>query len=138
MIAIGDPVIAKFNTTKYSQGKIIERNEQPCFEVEFIEDESVCFNVPPADIQSDSMSVDSKVKVKWSDGLLYEGIIKAEHEELIYTVQYDNNTTNTYPRDEIYTLQDKLPKKVQSKLYKLPLHTNKLTEDTDLMESSSQ
>lgn len=138
LIAIGDPVIAKFNTTKYSQGKIIERNEQPCFEVEFIEDESVCFNVPPADIQSDSMSVDSKVKVKWSDGLLYEGIIKAEHEELIYTVQYDNNTTNTYPRDEIYTLQDKLPKKVQSKLYKLPLHTNKLTEDTDLMESSSQ
>ncbi|KAI6657992.1 hypothetical protein LOD99_15707 [Oopsacas minuta] len=137
LIPIGDPVIAKINTTKYTQAEVIERNEQPCFEVEFIEDESVCFNVPPSDIQSDSTSINKIVKVKWSDGLLYDGIIKAEHKELIYTIKFDNGSVNTFPRDEIYTLQDKLPKKVQSKLCKVQ-ESAKFEETTNLMESSIQ
>ena len=136
LIPIGEPVIAKSSTAKYTHAEVVDRNEQPCFEVEFTEDESVCFNVPPSDIISDSTSVNTRVQVRWSDNLLYDGIIKAEHTEWIYTVKFDDESTNTFPRDEIYTLHDKLPKKVQNKLDKSA--DKKSLEYTDSMTSSSQ
>ena len=138
LIPIGEPVIAKSNTTKYTQAEVVDRNEQPCFEVEFIEDESVCFNVPPSDILSDTTSVNARVQVRWSDNLMYDGIIQAEHREWIYTVKFGDESTNTFPREEIYTLQDKLPKKVQTKLDKTPTTNKKTIEYTDSMTSSSQ
>ena len=136
LIPIGDSVIAKNNTAKYSQAEVVDRNEQPCFEVEFIEDESVCFNVPPSDILTDSTGVNARVQVRWSDNLLYDGIIKAEHREWIYTVKFVDESTNTFPRDEIYTLEDKLPKKVQTKMDKSG--DKKSLNNTDSIASSSQ
>ena len=142
LIQVGDTVIAKCNNSKYYHAKVTDRNEQPCFEIEFIEDESVCSNVPLSDILSDSTAVNTRVQVRWTDGLLYDGIIKAEHKEWIYSIEFEDGTVKTYPRDEVYTLQDKLPKKVQTKLSKLPIgnemqHENSQTNNS-VENSSSQ
>lgn len=117
VLEVDEKVIAKINGSRFNYASISNRSEQPCFEVEFVEDESICFNVPQGDIiLGESKGTNAKVKVKWNDGQLYDGILKAEHKEWIYEIAFEDGTVKYLPRDDIYSKNDKIPKKILSKL----------------------
>ncbi|KAM9325639.1 lysine-specific demethylase 4A [Gastrophryne carolinensis] len=120
-IVLGQTVIAKHKNGRYYQSEVVKLTKETFYEVNF-DDGSFSDNLYPEDIVSrDCLNVGppsagETVQVRWTDGLVYGAKFVASHTIQMYQVEFEDGSQLPAKRDDVYTLDEELPKKVKSRL----------------------
>ncbi|XP_030061331.1 lysine-specific demethylase 4A [Microcaecilia unicolor] len=120
-ITVGQAVISKHKNGRYYQCEVVMLTKETFYEVNF-DDGSFSDNLYPEDIVSrDCLQLGpppagEKVEVRWTDGLVYGALFVASHAIQMYQVEFEDGSQLMVKRDDVYTLEEELPKKVKSRL----------------------
>ncbi|XP_054460010.1 lysine-specific demethylase 4C isoform X2 [Anoplopoma fimbria] len=120
-ISLGQTVISKHKNLRYYSSKITEITSQMFYEVMF-DDGSFSNDTYPEDIVSrDCMNlgppeVGEAVQVKWPDGLFYGAKYLGSNVSYMYQVEFEDGSQVLAKREDVYTLDEDLPKKVKRRL----------------------
>ncbi|XP_053147903.1 lysine-specific demethylase 4C isoform X3 [Hemicordylus capensis] len=119
-ISVGQTVIAKHRNTRYYSCRVIEVTSQLFYEVMF-DDGSFSRDTFPEDIVSrDCLKLGPPaegevVQVKWPDGKLYGAKYLGTNVAYMYQVEFEDGSQIATKREEIYTLDEELPKRVRAR-----------------------
>uniref|UniRef100_A0ABM5FS58 [histone H3]-trimethyl-L-lysine(9) demethylase n=1 Tax=Pogona vitticeps TaxID=103695 RepID=A0ABM5FS58_9SAUR len=119
-VSIGQTVIAKHRNTRYYNCRVIEVTSQVFYEVMF-DDGSFSRDTFPEDIVSrDCLKLGPPaegevVQVKWPDGKLYGAKYLGTNIAYMYNVEFEDGSQIATKREEIYTLDEELPKRVRAR-----------------------
>ncbi|XP_075037762.1 lysine-specific demethylase 4A [Mixophyes fleayi] len=120
-IVVGQAVISKHKNGRYYQCEVVKLTKETFYEVNF-DDGSFSDNLYPEDIVSrDCLNLGPPpagdiVQVRWTDGLVYGAKFVASHTIQMYQVEFEDGSQLPAKRDDVYTLDEDLPKKVKSRL----------------------
>ncbi|NXX82955.1 KDM4C demethylase, partial [Urocolius indicus] len=119
-ITVGQTVITKHRNTRYYSCRVIEVTSQIFYEVMF-DDGSFSLDTFPEDIVSrDCLRLGPPaegevVQVKWPDGKLYGAKYLGANTAHMYQVEFEDGSQIVMKREEIYTLDEELPKRVKAR-----------------------
>ncbi|KYO20862.1 lysine-specific demethylase 4C isoform A [Alligator mississippiensis] len=119
-ITVGQTVIAKHRNTRYYSCRVIGVTSQVFYEVMF-DDGSFSRDTFPEDIVSrDCLKLGPPaegevVQVKWPDGKLYSAKYLGTNVAHMYQVEFEDGSQIAMKREEIYTLDEELPKRVKAR-----------------------
>ncbi|XP_054042191.1 lysine-specific demethylase 4C isoform X4 [Rissa tridactyla] len=119
-ITVGQTVIAKHRNTRYYSCRVIGVTSQLFYEVMF-DDGSFSLDTFPEDIVSrDCLKLGPPaegevVQVKWPDGKLYGAKYLGTNTAHMYQVEFEDGSQIVMKREEIYTLDEELPKRVKAR-----------------------
>uniref|UniRef100_A0A8C1KFV4 [histone H3]-trimethyl-L-lysine(9) demethylase n=1 Tax=Cyprinus carpio TaxID=7962 RepID=A0A8C1KFV4_CYPCA len=122
-LGVGQKVICKHKNGRYYQCEVIQLTKATFYEVNF-DDGSFSDNLFPEDIvnrdcaQLGPPPQGEVVQVRWTDGLVYGAKFVAAHVIQMYQVEFEDGSQLTAKRDDVYTLDEELPKRVKSRLSK--------------------
>ncbi|KAM9482803.1 uncharacterized protein kdm4aa isoform 3-T3 [Clarias gariepinus] len=122
-ISAGQRVICKHKNGRYYQCDVVQLTKETFYEVNF-DDGSFSDNLFPEDIvgrdcaQLGPPPLGEVVQVRWTDGLIYGAKFVAAHVIQMYQVEFEDGSQLTAKRDDVYTLDEELPKRVKSRLSK--------------------
>ncbi|XP_036427357.1 uncharacterized protein kdm4aa isoform X3 [Colossoma macropomum] len=122
-LSVGQKVICKHKNGRYYQCDVVQLSKETFYEVNF-DDGSFSDNLFPEDIVSRDCSQlgppppGEVVQVRWTDGLIYGAKFVAAHVTQMYQVEFEDGSQLTAKRDDVYTLDEELPKRVKSRLSK--------------------
>ncbi|XP_016123575.1 lysine-specific demethylase 4A isoform X2 [Sinocyclocheilus grahami] len=122
-LSVGQKVICKNKNGRYYQCEVIQLTKETFYEVNF-DDGSFSDNLFPEDIvnrdcaQLGPPPQGEVVQVRWTDGLVYGAKFVAAHVIQMYQVEFEDGSQLTAKRDDVYTLDEELPKRVKSRLSK--------------------
>uniref|UniRef100_W5L038 [histone H3]-trimethyl-L-lysine(9) demethylase n=1 Tax=Astyanax mexicanus TaxID=7994 RepID=W5L038_ASTMX len=122
-LSVGQKVICKHKNGRYYQCDVIQLSKETFYEVNF-DDGSFSDNLFPEDIVSRDCSQlgpppsGEVVQVRWTDGLTYGAKFVAAHVTQMYQVEFEDGSQLPAKRDDVYTLDEELPKRVKSRLSK--------------------
>ncbi|XP_005165745.1 lysine-specific demethylase 4A isoform X2 [Danio rerio] len=122
-LSVGQRVICKHKNGRYYQCEVIQLTKETFYEVNF-DDGSFSDNLFPEDIvnrdcaQLGPPPQGEVVQVRWTDGLVYGAKFVAAHVIQMYQVEFEDGSLLTAKRDDVYTLDEELPKRVKSRLSK--------------------
>ncbi|XP_076871258.1 lysine-specific demethylase 4A [Brachyhypopomus gauderio] len=122
-LSVGQKVICKHRNGRYYQCDVVQLSKETFYEVNF-DDGSFSDNLFPEDIVSRECSQlgppppGDVVQVRWTDGLIYGAKFVASHVIQMYQVEFEDGSQLTAKRDDVYTLDEELPKRVKSRLSK--------------------
>ncbi|ROL41633.1 Lysine-specific demethylase 4A [Anabarilius grahami] len=122
-LCVGQKVICKHKNGRYYQCEVIQLTKETFYEVNF-DDGSFSDNLFPEDIVSRDCAQlgpppqGEVVQVRWTDGLVYGAKFVAAHVIQMYQVEFEDGSQLTTKRDDVYTLDEELPKRVKSRLSK--------------------
>uniref|UniRef100_A0AAQ5YBL9 [histone H3]-trimethyl-L-lysine(9) demethylase n=1 Tax=Amphiprion ocellaris TaxID=80972 RepID=A0AAQ5YBL9_AMPOC len=114
-LTVGQKVICKHKNGRYYQCDVVQLSKETFYEVNF-DDGSFSDNLFPEDIvnrdcaQLGPPPQGEVVQVRWTDGLVYGAKFVAAH------VEFEDGSQLTTKRDDVYTLDEELPKRVKSRL----------------------
>ncbi|XP_030630394.1 lysine-specific demethylase 4A [Chanos chanos] len=117
----GQKVICKHKNGRYYQCEVVELIKATFYEVIF-DDGSFSDNLFPEDIVNrDCVKLGPPpegevVQVRWTDGLLYGAKFVAAHIIPMYQVEFEDESQLTVKRDDVYSLDEELPKRVKARL----------------------
>ncbi|XP_068177322.1 lysine-specific demethylase 4C isoform X2 [Antennarius striatus] len=120
-IALGQTVISKHKNLRYYSSKVTQISSQMFYEVMF-DDGSFSNDTYPEDIVSrDCLTlgppeVGEAVQVKWPDGLFYGAKYLGCNVSYMYQVEFEDGSQVLAKREDVYTLDEDLPKKVKRRL----------------------
>lgn len=120
-IVAGQRVIGKHKNGRYYQCEVIKLTKETFYEVNF-DDGSFSDNLYPEDIVSrDCLNLGPPpageiVQVRWTDGLVYGAKFVASHTIQMYQIEFEDGSHVSAKRDDVYTLDEELPKKVKTRL----------------------
>lgn len=120
-VEVGQKVLAKHRNLRYYKCEVIDILVQVNYSVDF-EDNSFCENLQPEDIMSRDCimygppEVGEMVQVKWTDGQVYQAEFKGTTTRKQYTVEFEDGSERTIKREDLFTEDEELPKKVKSRL----------------------
>uniref|UniRef100_A0A8C9YFE8 [histone H3]-trimethyl-L-lysine(9) demethylase n=1 Tax=Sander lucioperca TaxID=283035 RepID=A0A8C9YFE8_SANLU len=120
-LTVGQRVISKHKNARYYQCDVVELTTATFYEVVF-DDGSYSDNLFPEDIENRDCvrlgppAEGDAVQVRWTDGLIYGAKFKASHSIPMYLVEFEDGSQITVKRDDIYTLDENLPKRVKSRM----------------------
>ncbi|XP_032387160.1 lysine-specific demethylase 4A isoform X1 [Etheostoma spectabile] len=120
-LAVGQRVISKHKNARYYQCDLVELTTATFYEVVF-DDGSYSDNLFPEDIENRDCvrlgppAEGDAVQVRWTDGLIYGAKFKASHSIPMYLVEFEDGSQISVKRDDIYTLDENLPKRVKSRM----------------------
>ncbi|XP_033985768.1 lysine-specific demethylase 4C isoform X6 [Trematomus bernacchii] len=120
-ISLGQTVISKHKNLRYYSSKVTQITSQMFYEVMF-DDGSFSNDTYPEDIVSkDCMNlgppeVGEAVQVKWPDGLYYGAKYLGSNVSYMYQVEFEDGSQVLAKREDVYTLNEDLPKKVKRRL----------------------
>ncbi|KAE8609864.1 hypothetical protein XENTR_v10011932 [Xenopus tropicalis] len=120
-IVIGQAVISKHKNGRYYQCEVVKLTKETFYEVNF-DDGSFSDNLYPEDIVSRDClnlgppSAGEVVQVRWTDGLVYGAKFVASHTIQMYQVEFEDGSQLGVKREDVYMLDEELPKKVKSRL----------------------
>ncbi|GCB79385.1 hypothetical protein scyTo_0015970, partial [Scyliorhinus torazame] len=120
-IEIGQKVISKHKNGRFYQCEVAGLSKETFYEVNF-DDGSFSDNLYPEDIVSrDCLHLGPPeggevVQVRWTDGLVYGAQFVASHVIQLYQVEFEDASQLMVKREDVYTLNEELPKKVKSRL----------------------
>uniref|UniRef100_A0A8C4V813 PHD-type domain-containing protein n=1 Tax=Falco tinnunculus TaxID=100819 RepID=A0A8C4V813_FALTI len=106
-ITVGQTVITKHKNTRYYSCRVIGVTSQLFYEVMF-DDGSFSLDTFPEDIV-----VKSVFLFKWPDGKLYSAKYLGTNTAHMYQVEFEDGSEIVMKREEIYTLDEELPKRVK-------------------------
>uniref|UniRef100_A0A8C5I193 [histone H3]-trimethyl-L-lysine(9) demethylase n=1 Tax=Gouania willdenowi TaxID=441366 RepID=A0A8C5I193_GOUWI len=122
-LSVGQKVICKHKNGRYYQCDVVQLSKEVFYEVNF-DDGSFSDNLFPEDIVSRDCAQlgpppqGEVVQVRWTDGLVYGAKFVAAHVIQMYLVEFEDGSQLTTKRDDVYTLDEELPKRVKSRLSK--------------------
>ncbi|KAL0103662.1 hypothetical protein PUN28_017730 [Cardiocondyla obscurior] len=115
----GEIVWAKHRNTRYYQAKV-EAIQDILFYMVTFNDNSFSDDMYPSDIinynSGNTPPLGAAVKVKWTDGEIYDGIFEGTNHRIMFTVCFEDGSQLVLKRNEIYCLQEAMPKRVRSRL----------------------
>ncbi|XP_035228872.1 lysine-specific demethylase 4C-like [Stegodyphus dumicola] len=120
-VSVGERVIAKHTNRRYYWANVKKKYMQEYYSILF-EDNSHSTNTLPEDIVSRNVAIhgspqiNEKVKVKWTDDKIYNGIFKGSQSCELYVIEFDDGSVLHQERKQIYAADEDLPKEVQSKM----------------------
>uniref|UniRef100_A0A3Q0T476 [histone H3]-trimethyl-L-lysine(9) demethylase n=1 Tax=Amphilophus citrinellus TaxID=61819 RepID=A0A3Q0T476_AMPCI len=124
ILAVGQKVICKYKNGRYYQSELMELTTATFYEVVF-DDGSFSDNLFPEDIESRDCvrlgppAKGDAVQVRWTDGLIYGAKFVASHSIPMYLVEFEDGSQVTAKREDIYALDEDLPKRVKSRMVSL-------------------
>ncbi|XP_049490689.1 lysine-specific demethylase 4C isoform X5 [Panthera uncia] len=119
-ISVGQTVITKHRNTRYYSCRVIAVTSQTFYEVVF-DDGSFSRDTFPEDIVSrDCVKLGPPaegevVQVKWPDGKLYGAKYLGSNVAHMYQVEFEDGSQIAMKREDIYTLDEELPKRVKAR-----------------------
>ncbi|KAM4707667.1 lysine-specific demethylase 4C [Discoglossus pictus] len=119
-VSVGQTVIAKHKNTRYYNCMVTEVTSQTFYEILF-DDGSISKDTFPEDIVSkDCLKLGppvegEAVRVKWPDGLCYGARYLGKNIVYMYRVEFEDGSQIVTKREDIYTLDEELPKKIKSR-----------------------
>ncbi|XP_053704324.1 lysine-specific demethylase 4A-like [Synchiropus splendidus] len=122
-LSVGQKVICKHKNGRYYQCDVVQLSKETFYEVNF-DDGSFSDNLFPEDIvnrdcaQLGPPPQGEAVQVRWTDGLVYGAKFVAAHVTQMYLVEFEDGSQLTAKRDDVYSLDEELPKRVKSRLSK--------------------
>ncbi|XP_043917027.1 lysine-specific demethylase 4C isoform X2 [Protopterus annectens] len=120
-LSVGETVVAKYRNSRYYNCRVIGRTSQTFYEVMF-EDGSFSKDTFPEDIVSRNClllgppAVGDIVQVKWTDQMLYNATYHGSNIIHMYQVEFEDASQLTVKREDIYALDEELPKRVKARL----------------------
>ncbi|CAJ1071846.1 lysine-specific demethylase 4A isoform X2 [Xyrichtys novacula] len=117
----GQRVICKHKNGRYYQSELLELTTATFYEVLF-DDGSYSDNLFPEDIENRDCAQlgppaeGDAVQVRWTDGLIYGAKFVAAHSIPMYLVEFEDGSQISVKREDIYTLDEDLPKRVKSRM----------------------
>ncbi|KAG7526549.1 lysine-specific demethylase 4A-like isoform X2 [Solea senegalensis] len=120
-LSVGQRVICKYKNGRYYHSEVVELTTATFYEVVF-DDGSYSDNLLPEDIENRDCvrlgppAEGDAVQVRWTDGLIYGAKFVASHSIPMVMVEFEDGSQSTVKRDDIYTLDEDLPKRVKSRL----------------------
>ncbi|XP_041838666.1 lysine-specific demethylase 4C isoform X2 [Melanotaenia boesemani] len=120
-ISLGQTVISKHKNLRYYSSKVTQITSQTFYEVMF-DDGSFSNDTYPEDIVSRDCvnlgppEVGETVQVKWPDGLFYGAKYLGSSVSYMYQVEFEDGSQVLAKREDVYTLDEDLPKKVKRRL----------------------
>ncbi|XP_064186711.1 lysine-specific demethylase 4A [Anguilla rostrata] len=120
-LAVGQRVICKHKNGRYYQCEVVQLTKETFYEVNF-DDGSFSDNLFPEDIVNRDCAQlgppphGEVVQVRWTDGLVYGAKFVAAHIIQMYQVEFEDGSQLTAKRDDVYTLEEELPKRVKTRL----------------------
>ncbi|XP_035992755.1 lysine-specific demethylase 4C isoform X3 [Fundulus heteroclitus] len=120
-VSLGQTVISKHKNLRYYSSKVTEITSQTFYEVMF-DDGSFSNDTYPEDIVSRDCvnlgppEVGEAVQVKWPDGLFYGAKYLGSNVSYMYQVEFEDGSQVLAKREDIYTLDEDLPRKVKRRL----------------------
>uniref|UniRef100_A0A667YAD8 [histone H3]-trimethyl-L-lysine(9) demethylase n=1 Tax=Myripristis murdjan TaxID=586833 RepID=A0A667YAD8_9TELE len=118
---LGQKVICKHKNGRYYHSEVTELTNATFYEVVF-DDGSYSDNLFPEDIENRDCvqygppAEGDAVQVRWTDGLLYGAKFVASHSIPMYQVEFEDGSQITVKREDIYSLDEDLPKRVKSRM----------------------
>ncbi|KAL1776917.1 lysine-specific demethylase 4C isoform X1 [Sigmodon hispidus] len=119
-ISVGQTVITKHRNTRYYSCRVIDVTSQTFYEVMF-DDGSFSRDTFPEDIVSRNCvklgppAEGEVIQVKWPDGKLYGAKYLGSNIAYMYQVEFEDGSQIAMKREDIYTLDEELPKRVKSR-----------------------
>ncbi|XP_035274627.1 lysine-specific demethylase 4C-like isoform X1 [Anguilla anguilla] len=120
-IVLGQTVITKHKNLRYYGSRVTHVLSQTCYEVMF-DDGSFSSDTFPEDITSRDCVLlgppeeGAAVQVKWPDGFFYEARYLGSSTSSMYQVEFEDGSQAIAKREDVYTLDEDLPKKVKGRL----------------------
>lgn len=120
-ITAGQKVISKHKNGRFYQCEVVRLTTETFYEVNF-DDGSFSDNLYPEDIVSQDClqlgppAEGEVVQVRWTDGQVYGAKFVASHPIQMYQVEFEDGSQLVVKRDDVYTLDEELPKRVRSRL----------------------
>ncbi|KAM9844885.1 lysine-specific demethylase 4A isoform 2-T2 [Aulostomus maculatus] len=120
-LTVGQRVICKYKNGRYYHSEVTELTTATFYEVVF-DDGSYSDNLFPEDIENRDCvrlgppAKGAAVQVRWTDGLTYGAKFVASHSIPMYLVEFEDGSQITVKREDIYTLDEDLPKRVKSRM----------------------
>ncbi|XP_052469805.1 lysine-specific demethylase 4A isoform X1 [Carassius gibelio] len=117
----GQKVICKHRNSRYYHCEVVELTKATFYEVIF-DDGSYSDNLFPEDIvnrdcsQLGPPSEGDVVQVRWTDGLIYGAKFVSDHIIPMYQVEFEDDSQLTVKREDVYSLDEELPKRVKARL----------------------
>ncbi|XP_072449917.1 lysine-specific demethylase 4B [Chiloscyllium punctatum] len=121
LISVGQMVIAKNRNGLYYKCKVIGTSAQTFYEINF-EDGSYSDNVYPENVvsrdcvQHGSPAEGEVIQVRWTDSLVYSAKFVGSQVRYNYQVEFEGGSQLTLKREDLYTLDEELPKRVKARL----------------------
>ncbi|XP_052401223.1 lysine-specific demethylase 4C isoform X1 [Carassius gibelio] len=120
-LELGQTVISKHKNLRYYSSCVTQVMAQTFYEVMF-DDGSFSNDTFPEDIVSRDCAqlgppeVGEAVQVKWPDGLFYGAKYLGSNTSYMYQVEFEDGSQVLAKREDIYTLDEDLPKNVKGRL----------------------
>ncbi|TRY85253.1 hypothetical protein DNTS_003557 [Danionella cerebrum] len=117
----GQKVICKHKNSRYYHCEVTELTKATFYEVIF-DDGSFSDNLFPEDIVNRDCQLlgppaeGDVVQVLWTDGLIYGAKFVSDHIIPMYQVEFEDNSQLTVKREELFSLNEELPKRVKARL----------------------
>lgn len=117
----GQKVICKHKNGRYYHCEVVELTKATFYEVIF-DDGSFSDNLFPEDIVNRDCtrhgppSEGEVVQVQWTDGLIYGAKFVSDHIIPMYQVEFEDDSQLTVKREDVFSLDEELPKRVKSRL----------------------
>ncbi|KAG7514118.1 lysine-specific demethylase 4A isoform X2 [Solea senegalensis] len=143
-LTVGQRVICKHKNGRYYQCDVVQLSKETFYEVNF-DDGSFSDNLFPEDIVSRDCAQlgpppqGEVVQVRWTDGLVYGAKFVASHVIQMYLVEFEDGSQLTAKRDDVYTLDEELPKRVKSRLSKASdMRFDGIFEEKEIIKASKR
>uniref|UniRef100_A0AAQ5XRJ3 [histone H3]-trimethyl-L-lysine(9) demethylase n=1 Tax=Amphiprion ocellaris TaxID=80972 RepID=A0AAQ5XRJ3_AMPOC len=144
LLTVGQKVICKHKNGRYYQCDVVQLSKETFYEVNF-DDGSFSDNLFPEDIvnrdcaQLGPPPQGEVVQVRWTDGLVYGAKFVAAHVIQMYLVEFEDGSQLTTKRDDVYTLDEELPKRVKSRLSKASdMRFDGIFEEREIIQESKR
>ncbi|KAK3513381.1 hypothetical protein QTP70_014208 [Hemibagrus guttatus] len=117
----GQKVLCKHKNGRYYQCEVVELTKATFYEVVF-DDGSFSDNLFPEDIVNKDCvrlgppAEGAVVQVRWTDGLIYGAKFVAAHVIPMYQLEFEDESQLTVKREEVYCMDEELPKRVKARL----------------------
>uniref|UniRef100_A0A8C4GXY6 [histone H3]-trimethyl-L-lysine(9) demethylase n=1 Tax=Dicentrarchus labrax TaxID=13489 RepID=A0A8C4GXY6_DICLA len=143
-LTVGQKVICKHKNGRYYQCDVVQLSKETFYEVNF-DDGSFSDNLFPEDIVSRDCAQlgpppqGEVVQVRWTDGLVYGAKFVAAHAIHMYLVEFEDGSQLTAKRDDVYSLDEELPKRVKSRLSKASdMRFDGIFEEKEIIKESKR
>uniref|UniRef100_A0A8C8GI00 [histone H3]-trimethyl-L-lysine(9) demethylase n=1 Tax=Oncorhynchus tshawytscha TaxID=74940 RepID=A0A8C8GI00_ONCTS len=123
-VASTGQVICKHKNGRYYQCEVLELLTTATFYEVVFDDGSYSDNLFPEDIENRDCvklgppAVGDVVQVRWTDNLLYGAKFVASHSILMYQMEFEDGSSLSAKREDVYSLDEELPKRVKSRMSK--------------------
>uniref|UniRef100_A0A669F5D4 [histone H3]-trimethyl-L-lysine(9) demethylase n=1 Tax=Oreochromis niloticus TaxID=8128 RepID=A0A669F5D4_ORENI len=143
-LTVGQKVICKHKNGRYYQCDVVQLSKETFYEVNF-DDGSFSDNLFPEDIVSRDCAQlgpppqGEVVQVRWTDGLVYGAKFVAAHVIQMYLVEFEDGSQLTAKRDDVYSLDEELPKRVKTRLSKASdMRFDGIFEEKEIIQESKR